>query len=217
MKNNKTEIVFILDRSGSMAGLESDTIGGFNAMLAKQKALYGECYVTTYLFDHASEMIHDRLPLKEVENMTSKIYTVRGSTALLDAIGGAIEHIEGIHKYIRPEDVPQNTIFVITTDGMENASTKFSSEKVKVMIEGKKADCGWEFIFLGANIDAVETAGKFGISADHAVDYLADSQGTSCVYSAVSDAVMCMRYSGAMPSMWRDEIDSDYKKRKNHR
>ena len=214
MKKNTTELVFILDRSGSMSGLEKDTIGGFNAMIEKQKKLDGECYVSTVLFDNVSEVIHDRVKLENIRPMTEDDYYVRGCTALLDAIGGAIKHIGNIHKYARPEDVPENTLFVITTDGMENASRNFSSDEVKKMIERQKEKYGWEFVFVAANIDAVETAKSFGISEDRAVNYHADKQGTACVYNAVSDAVCVVRACAPLSASWKDEIDRDYKKRK---
>lgn len=213
MKNNVTELVFILDRSGSMAGLEGDTIGGFNAMIEKQKKIEGECFVTTILFDHESEIIHDRVRLQEIEKMTEDDYTVRGCTALIDALGGAIEHIEKIHKYARKEDVPSQTMFVITTDGMENASRRFTSKKVKRMIEQKKGKNGWEFLFIGANIDAVETAANYGISADRAVNYHADGQGTRVVYDAVASAVTQARCCQPIDADWGAEIDKDYRKR----
>ena len=185
MKNNITELVFILDRSGSMAGLESDTIGGFNSMIEKQKKQEGDCYVSTVLFDGVSEVLHDRIKLCDVPKMTENDYTVRGCTALIDAIGGAIKHIGNIHKYARPEDVPENTMFVITTDGQENASHTYSSEKVKKMIEHQKEKYGWEFLFIGANIDAVETAARYGIGKDRAVNYNADAKGTHILYESV--------------------------------
>ena len=163
MKKNLTEIVFILDRSGSMSGLEADTIGGFNSMIAKQKKQDGEALVSTVLFDNVSEVIHDRVNIRDIQPMTDKDYTVRGCTALLDAIGSAIHHIGNVHKYARPEDVPEHTLFIITTDGMENASRFYSSDRVKQMIQRQKAKYGWEFLFLGANIDAVETARHFGL------------------------------------------------------
>ncbi len=216
MKNNVTELVFILDRSGSMAGLESDTIGGFNAMIKKQKEQDGKCYVSTYLFDNITELVHDRHLLENVPQMDSKTYVVRGSTALYDAVGEAIDHIENIHKYIRPEDVPQNTVFVITTDGMENSSCKFTGENIKSMIDAKKK-VGWEFLFLGANIDAVEAAGRFGISSDCAVNYHADAKGTACMYNAVADAVCSVRSEGYMAPSWRNDIDKDYTERKKSR
>ena len=171
MKKNLTEIVFILDRSGSMAGLEADTIGGFNAMIAKQRQEPGEALISTILFDDRSEVLHDRTPVSRVRPMTARDYTVRGSTALLDAIGGAIHHIGNVHKYARDEDRPEHTLFVITTDGMENASHWYDSETVKRMIRRQQKQYGWEFLFLGANIDAVETARHFGIGKDRAVNY----------------------------------------------
>lgn len=174
MRKNLTEIVFILDRSGSMSGLETDTIGGFNSMIEKQKKENGEALISTVLFDNVSEVIHDRVPVQKVEPMTDRDYSVRGCTALLDAIGGAIHHIGNVHKYARNEDVPEHTLFVITTDGMENASRRYDSETVKKMIERQKEKYGWEFLFLGANIDAVETAKHFGIGADRAVNYHSD-------------------------------------------
>ena len=214
MKNNVTELVFILDRSGSMAGLESDTIGGFNAMIEKQKKQDGECYVSTVLFDNVSEVLHDRVKLSEIKPMTDKDYTVRGSTALIDAIGGAIHHIGNVHKYARPEDVPEHTLFIITTDGMENASQRYSSEKVKAMIERQKEKYGWEFLFIGANIDAVETAERYGIDKSRAVNYNADHEGTKIVYESVSKAVYDMRANACLSAEWSDEINSDYKRRK---
>ena len=214
MNNNLTEMVFILDRSGSRSGLESDTIGGFNSMIEKQKREEGDAYVSTVLFDHESEVLHDRLPLKEIGKMTDKDYFVRGSTALIDAIGGAIHHIGNIHKYARKEDVPQHTVFVIITDGMENASHKYSSDEVKKMIERQKAKYGWEFLFLGANIDAVETAKQFGISADRAVNYHSDSVGTALNYEVVGDAVACMRVAQPLDASWKDRIEKDFKSRK---
>ena len=210
MKNNITELVFILDRSGSMAGLESDTIGGFNAMIEKQKKQDGECYVSTVLFDNVSEVLHDRVKLSEIKPMTDRDYTVRGCTALIDAIGGAIHHIGNVHKYARPEDVPENTVFIITTDGMENASHRYTSDRVKAMIERQKAKYGWEFLFIGANIDAVETASRYGIGADRAVNYNADPKGTSIVYESVSRAVCNVRARASLDSSWSDEINEDY-------
>ena len=213
MKNNVTELVFILDRSGSMAGLESDTIGGFNAMIEKQKKQDGECYVSTVLFDNVSEVLHDRVKLSEIKPMTVRDYTVGGCTALIDAIGGAIHHIGNIHKYARLEDVPENTMFVITTDGMENASRRYSSEKVKAMIERQKEKYGWEFLFIGANIDAVETAAKYGIGADRAVNYNADKKGTSIVYESVAKAVCSVRACAPLSADWSNDINEDYVRR----
>lgn len=217
MKNNITELIFILDRSGSMSGLESDTIGGFNAMIEKQKKHDGECYVSTVLFDNISEVLHDRIRLSDIRPMTDKDYTVRGCTALLDAIGGAIHHIGNIHKYARPEDVPEHTMFVITTDGMENASHRYNSEQVKQMIERQKEKYGWEFIFLGANIDAVSTAASFGISRDKAVNYVADGQGTGVMYDSVADAVCCMRSNRPLQANWSERINNDYLQRKKQK
>lgn len=213
-KNNLTELVFILDRSGSMSGLESDTIGGFNAMIAKQKKEEGEAYVSTILFDNVSEVLHDRINLKEIPKMTSKDYTVRGCTALIDAIGGAIKHIGNIHKYARPEDVPAHTMFIITTDGQENASHRFSSDEVKKMIENQKEKYGWEFLFIGANIDAVETAARFGIERNRAVNYNADSKGTQILYETLSAPICAMRADAAISDDWGQNIEDDFNNRK---
>ena len=211
--NNITELVFILDRSGSMSGLEADTIGGFNAMIEKQRKEEGECLVSTVLFDNYSEVLHDRVKLSEIKPMTDKEYTVRGCTALIDAIGGAIHHIGNVHKYARPEDVPAHTMFIITTDGMENASRKYTADRVKQMIERQKEKYGWEFLFIGANIDAVETAARYGIGSDRAVNYHADGQGTQIVYESVSKAVCSMRNCDAVSDDWGKEIDADFRKR----
>ena len=213
MKKNLTELVFILDRSGSMSGLESDTIGGFNAMIEKQKKQDGECIVSTVLFDDESRVIHDRVSLDEIRPMTEDDYFVGGCTALIDAIGGAIHHIGNVHKYARPEDVPENTIFIITTDGQENASHRYSSDKVKQMIERQKDKYGWEFLFIGANIDAVETAKRYGIDRNRAVNYNADAQGTSVLYETVSKAVCNVRASKCMAENWAEDIDKDFKNR----
>ena len=204
-ENNLTELVFILDRSGSMSGLESDTIGGFNAMIEKQKKQDGACFVSTVLFDNESVVLHDRLPLSRVPLMTETDYQVGGCTALIDAIGGAIRHISRVHKYIREEDVPEHTIFIITTDGMENASREFSSKEVKRMIEDKK-ELGWEFLFLGANIDAVETAKHFGIDESRAVTYRSDKKGTRMNYAAMSSAISQLRCEAEIDASWKDEI-----------
>ena len=214
MRNNLTEIVFILDRSGSMSGLEADTIGGFNSMIEKQKKENGEALISTVLFDNASEVIHDRVNVRDIKPMTDKDYTVRGCTALLDAIGGAIHHIGNIHKYARTEDVPEHTLFVITTDGMENASRRYDSETVKKMIEKQKERYGWEFLFLGANIDAVETARHFGIGADRAVNYHSDSRGTKLNYEVVSEAICAVRCSSPLSQDWKKRIDEDFESRK---
>lgn len=197
MKNNMTELVFILDRSGSMAGFEGDTIGGFNATIEKQKAHDGKVYVSTVLFDNVSEVIHDRVDIREITTMTRSDYWVRGCTALFDAIGGAIHHIGNIHKYARPEDVPEHTVFVITTDGMENASRHYSSRKIKEMIKRQTEKYGWEFIFLAANIDAVETAETIGIRKERAANYSQTKEGIGRSYSAMSEAIMSVRMNRA--------------------
>ena len=212
--NNVTELVFILDRSGSMAGLESDTVGGFNGMIAKQKQQEGEAFVTTVLFDNEIETLHDRIPLTEIPEMTERDYYVRGCTALIDAIGTTVKHIENIHKYARKEDVPAHTLFVITTDGLENASRVYSSAEVKRMIERKKEKDGWEFLFIGANIDAVETAKHIGISADRAVNYRADKRGTKVVFDAVSAPISAMRSNCEIDADWCDAINEDFESRK---
>lgn len=213
MKKNLTEIVFILDRSGSMAGLEGDTIGGFNAMIEKQKRESGEAFVSTVLFDNETEVIHDRVDIKKIELLTDREYYVRGCTALLDAVGGAIYHIGNVHKYAREEDRPAKTLFVITTDGMENASRKYSYEKVRSMIERQKEKYGWEFVFLGANIDAAKEAAQFGISEDYAANYHADSVGTAVIYEAMSEVVCNVRANRPMSKEWKRNVDADYKKR----
>lgn len=212
--NNITELVFIFDRSGSMGGLESDTIGGFNSLIEKQKKQDSKCYVSTVLFDNYSEVIHDRVDLENINPMTDKDYYVRGCTALIDAIGGAIHHIANIHKYARPEDVPEHTMFVIMTDGQENASHIYTSNKVKAMIEHEKEKYGWEFLFIGANIDAVETASHFGISENRATNYIADSQGTEVAYNTFSDIVTCFRNNAPISADWSDKISKDYNGRK---
>ena len=213
MKKNLTELVFILDRSGSMAGLEKDTIGGFNAMIEKQKCAPGEALISTVLFDNETEVIHDRVDIKKIALLTDRDYYVRGCTALLDAVGGAIHHIGNVHKYAREEDRPEKTLFVITTDGMENASRKYSYDRVKMMIQRQQEKYGWEFIFLGANIDAAKEAARFGISEDRAVNYHADSTGTAVIYEAVSEAVCSVRACQPMTNNWRRKVDEDYKKR----
>ncbi|RHR10109.1 VWA domain-containing protein [Pseudoflavonifractor sp. AF19-9AC] len=217
MKKNLTELVFILDRSGSMQGLEGDTIGGFNSMLEKQKQEPGEALVSTLLFDDRTEVLHDRAKVRELRPITEKEYYVRGCTALLDAIGGAIHHIGNIHKYARPEDVPEHTLFVITTDGMENASRRYTAQRVKEMIRRQKEKYGWEFLFLGANIDAVETAGTLGIAPDRAVNYHCDSQGTRLNYEVVGQAVAAVRSSAGLDEHWKDAIETDFRRRKQGR
>lgn len=214
MKKNLTELVMILDRSGSMGGLESDTIGGYNSMLRKQKDAEGEVLVSTVLFDDTSEVLYDRVSLEKLPRMTEKEYYVRGSTALLDAVGGAIHHIGNVHKYARDEDRPEKTIFVITTDGMENASRKYSYDRVKMMVERQKEKYGWEFIFLGANIDAIETAGRFGISADRAANYNSDHEGTLLNYEVLAETVCEMRACAApIGDNWKRRIEEDYDRR----
>ena len=214
MKKNLTEIVFILDRSGSMAGLEDDTIGGFNAMIEKQKAEPGEALISTVLFDNRSEVLHDRIPLGQIRPMTRRDYYVRGCTALLDAVGSAIHHIGNVHKYAREEDRPEKTIFVITTDGMENASRAYGYDEVRAMIERQRARYGWEFLFLGANIDAAREAARFGIREDRAVNYHADRQGTRTIYEGVNDAIRHVRSCSApLDADWRSNIDKDFNER----
>ena len=213
MKKNLTEMVFILDRSGSMQGLEGDTIGGFNAMLEKQKLEEGEAFVSTVLFDDESSVLQDRVDIQKVAPMTHRDYFVGGCTALLDAVGEAIRHIANVHKYAREEDVPEKTVFVITTDGMENASRKYTYEKVKKMISLQQEKYGWEFLFLGANIDAAREAARFGIREDRAANYHADSKGTAVIYEAMSDAVGCVRACRPMSADWKKKVDADYKKR----
>ncbi|MDD6155237.1 MAG: hypothetical protein PUB39_06770 [Eubacteriales bacterium] len=216
MKKNLTELVMILDRSGSMSGLESDTIGGYNRMINKQKDAEGEALVTTILFDDRIERICDRVPIENVPEMTDREYYVCGCTALLDAIGETIRHIADIHKYAREDDRPEKTIFVITTDGLENASREYTYESVKRMVEQEKEKYGWEFIFLGANIDAVETAGMVGICADRAANYNSDHIGTALNYEVLADAITEIRESDdRIDGSWKKRIDEDYKKRRN--
>ena len=213
MKKNLTEIVFILDRSGSMSGLEADTIGGFNSMIEKQRKADGEALVSTVLFDNMSEVIHDRVNIHDIKPMTDRDYTVRGCTALLDAIGGAIHHIGNVHKYARPEDVPEHTLFIITTDGMENASRFYSSDRVKQMVEHEKSKYGWEFLFLGANIDAVETAARYGIDSSRTANYMNDAEGTALKFEAINTAVRCCRESAPMEG-WQDDLEQDFRARR---
>ena len=193
MKKGLTEVVFILDRSGSMSGLEADTIGGFNSLIAKQKKEEGEAFISTVLFDDRCEILYDRVPIQKIEPMNDNQYYVRGCTALLDAIGGAVHHISHIHKHLKEEERPEKTLFIVTTDGMENASKQYSYEKVKKMVEKVQKKSGWEFLFLGANIDAIAVAGKFGISAKRAVNYACDSAGTALNYEVLSQTVSAVR------------------------
>ncbi len=213
MKKGLTEIVFILDRSGSMSGLEKDTIGGFNSTIEKQKKEEGEAFVSTVLFDSEMEVLHDRVPLASIVPLTEKEYYARGCTALLDAIGGAIHHIGNVHKYARDEDRPEKTIFVITTDGYENASRKYTSDRVKQMIERQKEKYGWEFIFLGANIDAIETAKSFGISEDRAANFVNDGDGIEVMYSAQCCLMSDIRKNRDCGRAWKAKVDADYKRR----
>ena len=209
-----TELVFILDRSGSMSGLEADTIGGFNSMIEKQKREEGEAYVSTVLFDNESTVIHDRIPLDKVPRMTEEEYFTRGCTALLDAVGGAIHHIGNVHKYARKEDVPEKTLFIITTDGYENASRRYDYEKVRKMIERQKEKYGWEFIFIGANIDAAKEAKRFGIQANRAVDYVADTKGTALNYEVIGRVVQSARRCENIADDCFDEIRADVMRRR---
>ena len=209
-----TELVFILDRSGSMSGLEVDTIGGFNALIEKQKKEEGRAVVSTVLFDDRTEVLHDRLPLEQVPAMTGRDYYVRGCTALLDALGGAIDHIGRLHKHTSPEQRPDKTLFVITTDGMENASRRYTYDLVREMVERQKARFGWEFLFLGANMDAVAVARRFGIGADRAATYECDAEGTALNYEVLSEAVRQVRTCAApLSGDWKARIDEDHKRR----
>ena len=219
MRKGLTEIVFILDRSGSMSGLESDTIGGFNSLIAKQKKEEGEAYISTVLFDDVTEVLHDRRSLEQIKPLTEEDYYVRGCTALLDAVGGAIHHIGNVHKYARDEDRPEKTLFIITTDGQENSSKHYSYKQVKHMVERQKERYGWEFLFLGANIDAVAEAERFGIRRDRAVNYHADCAGTAVNYKALSKAVSKVRSCASLQYMddaladWDEDICEDYESR----
>ena len=213
MNKNLTELIFILDRSGSMSGLESDTIGGYNSLLAKQREEEGEALVSTLLFDDRTELVHDRVLIGEVAELTSREYYVRGSTALLDAVGGAIHHIGNIHRYAREEDKPGRTLMVITTDGMENASTRYRLSQVREMIKRQKERYGWEFIFLGANIDALEEAERMGIGRDFAVTGMADSSGIAMNYTVACDVVSEIRAGKTIDKTWKSAIEEDFKKR----
>ncbi|MCQ2583382.1 MAG: VWA domain-containing protein [Treponema sp.] len=207
MKKGLTEVVFILDRSGSMGGLEADTIGGFNAFIEKQRKVEGECVVSTVLFNHYSKVLHDRISLSKIEPLTEEQYSVGGSTALLDAIGDAVHHIGNIHKYAREEDVPEKTIFVITTDGMENSSRNYSYKSVKNQITRQQEKYGWEFLFLGANIDAVGEAARLGIREERAVRYKCDSYGTNLNYESLSEALVTIRSNKVLGRKWKERIE----------
>ena len=211
MNNNITELVFVIDASGSMAGLEADTVGGFNAMIEKQKKLDGKVYVSTVLFSNDSRVIHDRTDIRSIEPMTERDYQVGGCTALMDALGGAIHHIGNVHKYARPEDVPEHTVFVITTDGMENASRRYSADKVRSMICHEQEKYGWEFLFLAANIDAVETAERYGIRRDRAANYAASPVGTDAMYDCVGDAVVSIRQCKTLNEEWSVKLGKEGK------
>lgn len=213
MKNNLTEIVFILDRSGSMGGLETDTIGGFNAMLERQKKAEGEALLSTLLFSNVTEVLHDRADIRQVEPLSLQDYRVGGSTALLDAIGGAIRHIGNLHRETRPEERPAHTLFVITTDGQENASRRYGYAELKRLLERQKERYGWEFLFLGANMDAVAAASRFGIDADRAVRYHCDSAGIALNYEAVGEAILTLREKSTLDRNWGERIREDYRKR----
>ena len=213
MRKGLTEIVFILDRSGSMSGLEADTIGGYNSLIEKQKKEEGEAYISTVLFDDTCEILHDRVTLGDIPKMTEKEYYVRGCTALLDAVGGAIHHIGNVHKYAREEDRPEKTLFIITTDGQENASRRYTYEKVKHMVERQKEKFGWEFLFLGANIDAAAEARRFGIDESMAANYQCDEVGTALNYEVISEAVCSVRACRPLSDGWKKRIDEDVKKR----
>ena len=214
MRKGLTEIVFILDRSGSMGGLEADTIGGYNSLIEKQKKEEGEAYISTVLFDDTCEVLHDRVGLNQIKSMTDNEYYVRGCTALLDAIGGAIHHIGNVHKYARAEERPEKTLFIITTDGMENASKQYGYEKVKRMIERQKERYDWEFLFLGANMDAISVAGRFGIAPERAVRFHSDEKGTEINYRVLSENIAKVRCGAPMPVSWKEEIEADYEERK---
>lgn len=217
MKQDLTEMVFILDRSGSMSGLESDTIGGFNAMIEKQKKLEGEAYISTVLFNNHSVVLHDRIPVQKIEPLTENDYSPSGCTALIDALGGAIKHISNAHKYAREEDVPAKTMFVVMTDGLENASHQYSADEVRDMVKEKQEKNGWEFLFLGANIDAVETARHYGIRADRSVNFHADRLGVQNSMEFVTEAAMCMRMDAPISADWKEKAERDYKNRKKSR
>ena len=214
MNKELTEMVFIIDKSGSMAGLEADTVGGFNSMLERQKREPGRALVSTVLFDDESSVLYDRVELDRIEPMTEASYCPGGCTALLDAIGGAVQHIRNVHKYAREEDVPAKTVFVITTDGMENASRSYTYNEVQRAVKQAQERDGWEFLFLGANMDAVKAAGSFGIREERAVRYNCDGAGTALNFRTVSKAIVGMRSCGSIPDSWKEDIDRDYAERK---
>ena len=211
IKNGITELVFILDKSGSMGGMEKDTIGGFNSMIEKQKGEEGNVIVSTVLFSNYSTVLHDRVPLDKIEPMTEKDYTVGGMTALLDAIGGAIHHIGNVHKYARAEDVPEHTVFIITTDGMENASRIYGNNEIKKMIKRQEEKYGWEFLFVAANIDAVETAEDIGIRKDRAANYDVE-KGTGVMFCEMNETVRLYRKTGKIRENWSRKIEDTKKK-----
>ena len=213
MKKDLTEIVFILDRSGSMCGLEADTVGGFNSMALKQKNGGGKALVSTVLFNDTSVVLHDRVSIDRIRPMTEYDYTVGGCTALFDAIGGAIRHIGNIHKYARREDIPDRTLFIIITDGMENSSRYFTGPEIGHMIRRQKAKYGWEFLFLGANIDAFLVAPEIGIDEDRTVNYNNDSEGIKLNYEVMSDTISAVRCGSAPSNNWKQRIDEDFTKR----
>ncbi len=212
MKKDLTELVFILDRSGSMAGLESDTIGGFNAMLEKQRKQEGEVLVSTVLFNQESTVLHDRKKLEDISPLTEEDYQVGGCTALIDAIGDSVHHIRTVHRYIREEDIPEHTLFVITTDGLENASHKYDSKTVKNMVK-EQQEKGWNFLFLGANIDAVETAGHFGIDKNFAANFRNDSLGIATNFCSLGAAICGLRADGVLSKNWKKNIEANFKKK----
>lgn len=213
MKKNLAELIFVLDRSGSMSGLESDTIGGYNAMLQKQMDAEGEAFVTTVLFDDKFELLHDRINLKGVRPITEKEYFVRGTTALLDAVGKSVQKIINVQKNTSEDEKAEKILFVITTDGLENASREYSYSKIKSMIEKQRNEYGWEFIFLGANIDAISEAEKFGIDSNHAAQFHNDKEGIELNYKVVSEAICELRSNKMLSRDWKSSIDEDYKKR----
>ena len=215
--NGQTELVFILDRSGSMSGLESDTIGGFNGMIAQHRSEGGDVLVSTVLFDHENEVIHDRVRIADVPALTSKEYYTRGCTALLDAMGDGIRHIKNVHKYARPEDRPARTMFIITTDGMENSSTRYTADQVRAMVKKQEKEAGWEFVFLGANIDAVQVAGGLGIRAENAVEFACDAAGVRENFASLSHMTCAFAHTGIVGAGWKTKISEHLAKRKSGR